>query len=755
MAEDTYSLKFSAVDQDAWALNGAGKYADLAPPDTSGPVAPNAQQGFAGLSLALAGASQEINALTKEQVQLRAVLESLNTTLTSQRSLLQGMNDKPGPMVGSSAGAGADLSSKSTGSDNQPYAPLRPAINLDAAMADLALVIKFEGDQRRELAITNEKMASERLVAPSKASAVDLTNVEIAAAKAGVGNDQRDARGNVDTLKRQDKIVEFTRDAAITASAFKLNVQDASELLIGWRTSMNLDRPQTQDLADATSVLGRNMSASEADIGSILSHYGAAATNAGMAPEQAAALSAALLNAGVKTTDAGVAFEKITTTLASGEAKTPGQQAAWTQLGLDPGLLASGMQERAPQTIVSALQALKAQPAAERSGLATQLFSVDKPIVQLLQNVSEVERAFTLVAKKETYATSEGVDKSAVQQAAQIRAESSQAHWDGFNAQLERLKISVGDSVLPLFNGLLLPIGAATNSLSSFAEMFPVVTGALVVGAASFKTAKMLNTVKGWLGADDGSGKAGGNKPPGLGSRLMTRAASMSSLVTEKISSVYNSSVSRATATAEQFKSVVSSRYAGMTSSAGRSLISQSSRIGRVAGPLATPLMLVDSGIDVAKGVRNKDASLVGAGVGSAVGGLAGFYAGAASGAAIGTFIFPGAMTAVGGLVGGVLGGIGGSAGGRQVGSWLGDKLVSPVNRLAPPEQMSKNLAGAQANNRNITFAPVINISGQDPTQARQIAKLVQQTLHAQFMPLMLGNPLAARRDAALTDGGV
>lgn len=763
MAEDNYSLKFTAVNQDDWALSGAGKTADLMPPDASagsqqlasaaGQPMPGLNQAFTGLSLALTQASLEINSLSAEQGRLRTVLESINTSISSQRSLLQAMNDKPAAT--GSSGSGDAQKTKGAGGDNPPYEPLRPAISLDAAMAELGLVIRFEGDQRQALAITNEKMASERLVAPSKATAVDLARVEYAAAKAGVGNDQRDKQGNVDTVARQATIVEFTRDAAITASAFKLPVQDAAELLIGWRTSMNLDRLQTQDLADATSVLGNSLSASEADIGAILGNYGAAATNAGLAPEQAAAFSAALLNAGVKPADAGVAFEKITTTLARGEATTPGQQAAWAQLGLDPKALAGGMQQDAPATIVSVLEALKAQPAAERAGLATQLFSVDRPILQMLQNTSEVERAFSLVANKKQYATSELHDQGAAQQSALKLSDSSQSHWNVFNAQLDRLKTSSGNTVLPVFDALLAPTGAAIDGLSRFAEAFPVATGALLVGAAAFKGVKIVDKVKDWLGGGGGSsagkGTGSGAGAGSLGGRLMSRASALGSLALTRLQTVQADVTARARALA----SVANSRMAGLMSSSGRRLISQGTRIGRVAGPLARPLVLVDAGLEVAEGVRKNDARLVGGGLGSAVGGLAGSYAGAAAGAALGTFIFPVAMTVVGGLLGGVLGGAAGSEVGHRSGSWLGEKLGRPVDRLDPPDQVSKNLVGAQANNRQINFAPVIHITGQDPTQARQIANLVTQTIQAQFVPMMMGNPLAARRNAALTDGGV
>lgn len=231
----------------------------------------------------------------------------------------------------------------------------------------------------------------------------------------------------------------------------------------------------------------------------------------------------------------------------------------------------------------------------------------------------------------------------------------------------------------------------------------------------------------------------------------MSRASALGSLALTRLQTVQAGVMTRARTLA----TAANSRMAGLMSGSGRRLISQGTRIGRVAGPLALPLMLVDAGLEVAEGIRKDDARMVGGGLGSATGGLAGSYAGAAAGAAIGTFIFPGPMTLVGGLLGGVLGGMAGSEVGHQAGSWLGEKLGKPVDRLDPPDQVSKNLAGAQANNRQINFAPVIHITGQDPTQARQIANLVTQTIQAQFVPMMMGNPLAARRNAALTDGGV
>jgi hypothetical protein len=88
-----------------------------------------------------------------------------------------------------------------------------------------------------------------------------------------------------------------------------------------------------------------------------------------------------------------------------------------------------------------------------------------------------------------------------------------------------------------------------------------------------------------------------------------------------------------------------------------------------------------------------------------------------------------------------------------MAGSWLGEQLAAPDDRLGAPDQVSRDLNNVQDTHQQINFAPVIQISVPDPASSQQIASVVSQTLEAQFLPLMMTNPLAVRRNAALTDG--
>jgi hypothetical protein len=153
------------------------------------------------------------------------------------------------------------------------------------------------------------------------------------------------------------------------------------------------------------------------------------------------------------------------------------------------------------------------------------------------------------------------------------------------------------------------------------------------------------------------------------------------------------------------------------------------------------PLKYVDTAMDVVQGVRNGDAKAVAAGLSTA----GGAWAGASAGAAIGTLIFPGVGTAVGGAIGGLLG--------SEAGTWLGDKLFGPSDRLPAPDAVSKELNSARTDNVQVTIAPSIQITGVNPADAQQVVNQVIQALQFQCMP-MVTDTLGIRRNAALADPG-
>ena len=690
----------------------------------------------ANLALALADASLQIKHLADGQVRLVDTLELFNV------SLLKVMDARQTEAAGNAEGT------KTTAAIDKRT----PSQALDAAMTDLDQLLKFTRNERKALREANLAMASEPVVAASGASAVDLAKVEYAAARTGIGSDRKDASGNIDPVGRQSDLQQFTRDAAIMATAFKIDVKNAGEIMGGWRESMHLDRAQALDLADATNVLGTQVSlkAESADIGAIVQQQGAAAKAAGMSPEQAAALSAALLSAGNSKAVAGAGLEKISAVLAKGDNASAGQRTAWAELKLDPKVLAAGMKQDAPQAVLTVLEALKSQPAEKQAMLATQLFDGNQTILSLVPVIDSVKQAFSLVAEKSTYATSTLGDQGSVLRSAAVRADSTYARRQAYEASTTRLSTAsdtaldpVVDAKLTAMNGLVsgvawlaegLPKAAAAVTLAG-AVLIPVVSG--VFGAVKDKIFEKV------AGKVLGEGPAAGNKttPPGSPRNAPSNDG----------------------------------HNGNRPSSSGPGISGKAAKVSKLAKGVPLVLVVAQAGVEMTQGAMTGNlGQAVGTSVGSIGGGVAGGVvgdvAGMAIGRAVGTLagavigsVVPGAGTVLGGVMGGVAGGaigkvVGGAVGtfvGSDVGAWLAEKVMGTGDRLPSPTEVSKNLNAPQADNRQINFAPQITITAPEQASHQQLAALVVQQIEAQFTPLSMDNLLATRRGAALTDGAV
>lgn len=90
---------------------------------------------------------------------------------------------------------------------------------------------------------------------------------------------------------------------------------------------------------------------------------------------------------------------------------------------------------------------------------------------------------------------------------------------------------------------------------------------------------------------------------------------------------------------------------------------------------------------------------------------------------------------------------------GSESGAWLGEKLAAPADKLAAPDQVSKDLTNTQATSQQNALTANIYINGQDQASAAQLANLVVQHISGQFGLMTTTNQLAVRRDTALTDG--
>jgi TP901 family phage tail tape measure protein len=724
MAENRYALTYAGESS-----NASG---GLTLPDNLG-------KPLQDLSVTLALASVDIRLLTQEQIKLRELL-------VSQQSLFK--------VVAAAPAANSEPKSKLKAEVEQRSPPktMQAAMAKQTSLSELNRVLKLDKDQLEALSQETLRMASEKQVAPSGASGVDLLQVQLAAAKSGVGE------GLQPELKVA-ALTNFARDAAINASAFGVDVKTASEMMLAWQSAMNLDRSKSQSLADATNYLGHStLDATSVDIGSVVQNVGETAVAGGLTPEQVAALAAAFLNSGVDKSAAGAGLNSLMTVLAKADTATDEQRTAWASLGngLGPEVVATGMKTDASATIIKVMEALKDKKPEEKEALGKTPFAGNDAILKLLKKPEDVTKAFGLLTVPNPEAPSKLDYAGSVAKDAEQLGGTSQGRVNALDASVTRLSTAAGGALTNAFDGVVVSLDAVASGMARFAEEQPRATAALLMlggvialsRGAQIKaaTASVIRGTATKLLTTAGAGPL---------IDVLDRSADADDTVKPDKSRKSGKPGKRrkpANPKAPVKRSSVAPRTPAQTRPTLRSRLTDAKTLAKGFSKTNALLTVATAAPDVIKGLQEGDNKLVGGALGSAGGSLAGGYAGAVTGAMIGSFI-PVIGTAIGGVVGGIVGSTMGSMGG----SWLGEKLAPASDKLAPPADVAKELPSAQTQNQQVSFSPLIQVTCPAPDTAEQIRTIIGQQLsgqfHGQFLPLLTNNPLATRRDAALTDG--
>jgi hypothetical protein len=205
--------------------------------------------------------------------------------------------------------------------------------------------------------------------------------------------------------------------------------------------------------------------------------------------------------------------------------------------------IAKGMQENPELTIKKVLDKISALPADQRISIAGAIFGQEsiQSIAPILTNLDLVAQAFDLVRDKTAFAGS-------MQKEFANQMQSSGTQLQTFKNGMDAIAITLGAAVLPPLNALLKAITPLLVMVSSVAQKFPILTGAVValvaalaglVAAAPFiasfisllgmigaaggvgaAVAGVLATIAGWLGIVGPLFAALGGIVAGIGSAL-------------------------------------------------------------------------------------------------------------------------------------------------------------------------------------------------------------------------------------------
>ncbi|WP_210441685.1 phage tail tape measure protein [Vibrio crassostreae] len=591
------------------------------------------------------------------------------------------------------------------------------------------------------------------------------------------------AAGGQSGIKDKAELKQFVLDSAQMGVAFDMEAGQAGETLAVFKAALGLDQNGAMGLAGLANHLSNNSNAKANDIAGVMARQGASAKMAGFSANEAAALSASMLSAGMGEERSATALKNISGRLTLGGAATKAQQTALSTVGFDSVGLATSMQNDASGTLLQVLEAIRDAPLEEQSALITQIFGEEaKGAVASLAGNTDLFRKTLKLAKQ-----GQDVHIQSLQDEYEARINTSENGISQFINKVNRLSVIVGTALLPALNWVLEPLGDGINLLADFAEANQGVTAAVGIGVAgllAFKGAMLAgkaaslifgNTLdKGRLFRKGlnretqqsgraaafatkqlsrlnrammsmGSGRGGRGSGGGLGAsgrRSKSRMPPRKLRSRNPLARAYNMASTMMTANRGALPLSLGGGALAMMPSVAMAQdgIALAGDVAQGAGKaglgkLLRPLDMAISAGNIATAVTEGDTKTALA----EGGGLLGSLGGASLGATIGTMVFPGVGTVIGGLAGSLLGDLGG----EFLGGWFGDKLDSPDDKLMASETVSEKLVEKEKNESlirqtpNVIFKTDVAIQaapGMDEQKiAAQVTAQIDQKMKSQY----------------------
>lgn len=229
------------------------------------------------------------------------------------------------------------------------YRSIRPAIEFESAMADVAKVVDFDDDE-------GIGKLSKDVLQLSKEIPIAADGLAAIVAAAGQAN-------VVDAMlpdaEKRAELIAFTSDAARMSVAFDIAAGEAGAAMSGLRNIFGLTQPEVVSLGDAVNHLSNNMAAAAPEILNVLDRSGGMAKAAGLTAEQNAALAATFLALKTAPEEAGTSIKTMLTRLNAAEVMPKAFQQGLRAIGIEVPAFAKAIREDAQGALLDLLEAIE------------------------------------------------------------------------------------------------------------------------------------------------------------------------------------------------------------------------------------------------------------------------------------------------------------------------------------------------------------------------------------------------------------
>lgn len=264
---------------------------------------------------------------------------------------------------------------------------LRPSIEFESAMADVAKVVEFDSTEALR-GFGDELKALSRQI---PLTAVELAEIAAEGGRLGLSADQ---------------LPDFVGIVSRMATAFDLLPSEAAEAIAKLSNIFEIPITDIERLGDAINQLANNTAAKEADIVNVLTRIGGTAKQFGLATTEAAALSDAFLALGRPPQVAATAINALLNRLQAAEAQGGRFQEGLASIGLSADSLAAEIKAGPQAALLRFLETLRGLDNQARAVVLTNLFGQEyaDDLSILVGGLDEYRRALGLVSEETDYA---------------------------------------------------------------------------------------------------------------------------------------------------------------------------------------------------------------------------------------------------------------------------------------------------------------------------------------------------------------
>ena len=334
-------------------------------------------------------AGQSIKQLTERQKQLATATDRARRSAEKQANInsrLQKASETQANLSSNGMSSVGTLAAMSAAAYGSVGMPVREAIAMEDAMAEVRKVTNFTPEGLKEIQQRLEEMSTRIPL-----TADGLASIMAAAAQSGVA---------------QKDLLSFTEQAAKMGVAFDITAEEAGTMMAKWQSGMGLSLDKTYELADAVNALSNVNAATAPQIGEVLKRYGALGKVAGLTEKQTAAFAASVVASGAESEVAATGIKAFMRALGKGSSMSKKQAGMFEALGLDPQQLQKQLQKDAPATIIKTLETIQKKVKPEQwNEVLSIMFGEEASVAvgPMMASLDGIKENFRLVADESKY----------------------------------------------------------------------------------------------------------------------------------------------------------------------------------------------------------------------------------------------------------------------------------------------------------------------------------------------------------------